>query len=64
MNDLTICLTGRPGAGWGYTVRLGDRLLAVRELGSHEHAGQALKQAMEDVSIIQATSKAQKERES
>jgi len=63
MNDLTICLTGRPGAGWGYTVRLGERLLAVREPGSHELAGQALKQALEDLRIIQAARKAQREGE-
>lgn len=61
MNELTICLTGRPGGGWGYTVRLGNRLLAVREPGSHEHAGQALKQALEDVSVIQAAHRASKE---
>lgn len=61
MNDLTICLTGRPGVGWGYTVRMGDRLLAVREVGSHKHAGEALLQALEDARVIQAAHRANKE---
>ena len=60
-NELTICITGRPGEGWGYTCHLGGRRVSLRETGAYSSAGLALKHALEDVQTVAATAKAKRE---